>query len=453
MTIEVKLPQWGMAMSEGTVVTWLVAEGDEVTEGQELVEVDAEKSVGVVPSPSDGRIGRILAAENETVEVNAVLCVIEPPGGAPVPVDGGNLTAQDAPVNPTDTGLVAVADAVPAEEQAVPAREHVVAHRREIAPRARKLARDQGVDIESVTGTGPGGRVLVVDVENALAQVPPTPPMVPLVRKAIDDAGLDASEITGSGPHGRIRMEDVQAAKAASGAETEQAAMSPQGAASKPTVRGPSSAMRRTIARRMYESLQTTAQFTMTTTADVTDLMNYRAGLQQRPTITDFVVRACALALKQHPDITVTFADEKIHLASGIHIGVAVAVDGGLLVPVVRNADRLGLAELAGHTADLVARARAGSLRVNELSGGTFSVTSLGGQGIDTFTPVLNPPESAILGVGRVRDVATRFGNEVVWRSELGLSLTVDHRAIDGYPGALFLATVVENLAQPHALT
>jgi pyruvate dehydrogenase E2 component (dihydrolipoamide acetyltransferase) len=212
--------------------------------------------------------------------------------------------------------------------------------------------------------------------------------------------------------------------------------------------------MRATIADRMRASLQSMAQLTLTTTADVTDLVNFRDGLEVRPRpgYTDLIVKAGALALRRHPMINSTVEGDRIRILPDINVGFATDVGEGLVVPVIRNADRKTAGEIAAESATLVERARSGEFGVEEVSGGTFTVTSLGGQGIDAFTPIINPPEVAILGVGRIVDWPVPDGDRVAWRKVITLSLTIDHRVIDGTPGAAFLATVGELLGDPEAL-
>ena len=567
--MEIKLPQWGMAMNEGTVVSWLVSEGDAVEAGQELVEIEAAKTTQTVSTPVAGTVGQILVGEDETVAPKTVLCTIEPvgsgggesapegsedPGGdgpppspadevparaevpdeAPAAVDadaaedvagesGGQPAGGGGPRGSVDAPPASPADEVPAQAEVpaeAPAAVAPSSGRVQVAPRARKMAKDAGLDLDRVTGSGPNGRIVVADVEAALSGAADqatgtdagtatdagTDPgagrlgrveVVPLARKMAKDADLDLDRVTGSGRGGRILPGDVQAAldsrdsgaggtaAPSAGGDQEdtsdepqvgpdgatlpqdappvpegsaQADAAPAAPAAAPTTGAGSrgrgtSRMRTVIAERMLSSLQTTAQFTITTTADVTDVVAYRASITgPKPSFTDFVVRACALALRDHPDVNVRFEDGRIVPVDDVNVGVAVAVDGGLMVPVVHGADRLGLAELAERTRDLAERARDGGLTADELSDGTFTVTSLGGQGIDAFTPILSPPESAILGVGRTKDAPTRYDDQVVWRQEMTLSLTLDHRAVDGYPGALFLARVVELLARPRSL-
>jgi pyruvate dehydrogenase E2 component (dihydrolipoamide acetyltransferase) len=201
----------------------------------------------------------------------------------------------------------------------------------------------------------------------------------------------------------------------------------------------------------MLESLQTSAQLTLTTDADVTTLVAQRTALRDQfdPTYTDLLIKAAALALRKHPRLNAMVIGQEIRLLPDIHIGVAVALDDGLVVPVVRNADRKPLGAIAREVAELVQRARAGKLTMAEISGGTFTVTNLGGFGIDAFTPILNPPEAAILGVGRIVERLARRTVDLVWRQMMVLSLTIDHRVVDGAPAAAFMQTLRELLERP----
>jgi pyruvate dehydrogenase E2 component (dihydrolipoamide acetyltransferase) len=217
----------------------------------------------------------------------------------------------------------------------------------------------------------------------------------------------------------------------------------------------PLGGMRATIAHRMHSSLQSMAQLTLVTTADVTELVAYRRELvdEPRPSYTDMVVKAAAVAIRQHPIINSTLDVEGLRLLADVHIGIATDVPGGLVVAVLRHADRKSLGQIAAESASLTRRARAGDIRVDEVTGSTFTVTSLGGQGIDAFTPIINPPEVAILGVGRITEQPVRDGDSgLVWRQVVTLSLTIDHRVIDGVPGAAFLTAVVALLGDPGRL-
>lgn len=271
--------------------------------------------------------------------------------------------------------------------------------------------------------------------------------VTPVARKLAKDHTIDLSQVQGSGPDGRIVVEDVQRAitAAAHPAPSSSPSTSPAGQII------PLTGMRGAVARRMQQSLQTSAQVTLTTEADVSALVQLREELKQQfaLTYTDLVVKAVAIALKEHPRVNAWIEGEQLHLAQGIHIGVAVALDEGLIVPVVRNADRLSLREIAQETVRLARGAREGSLTRDEVTGSTFSVTNLGMYGIDAFTPIINPPEIAILGVGRMSERLFRVPRGTEWRRVMTLSLTFDHRAVDGAPAAAYLQSVGKHLEHP----
>ena len=360
-----------------------------------------------------GTVGEILVEVGETVPVNTVLGTILAEGEQPAvpdanaPVQTIDVLPQDATspaaeatedAGPGTSPPVGPATDVPPQAATSPASQPV-----QVVPLARKLAREHGLDLATVVGTGPRGRITVADVEQAIAE----------------PSGSPAQASPAAPPTGK-RM----------------------------------SQMRKVIAKRMVESLQTSAQLTLVSTADVTDLVAMRAAWRDgpKPSFTDAVIRACALALRKHPQINARIDGDQVVEFESIAIGMAVAVDAGLVVPVVRDADQYDLRALASVTADLAARAKTRQLGLDDYSGGTFSVTSLGGQGVDMFTPILNAPEPAIMGVGRAKEVAVRTPDGLAWRWQLTLSVTIDHRLIDGYPGALFLADVVELLADTSKL-
>ncbi|MGI5951005.1 MAG: dihydrolipoamide acetyltransferase family protein [Brooklawnia sp.] len=384
---QIKLPQWGMSMMEGTITAWLVKPGDEVAVGQELAEVESSKTSNTVDAMYAGTIGEILVEVGATVPVNTVLGTIVEPGET-ARAQPGTTTDEQPAAEPAPPAVVSPTNRQPDRSQI------------QAVPLARRMAREHGIDLAQVQGTGPRGRVVVADVEAHIEQ-------------AIGRPGASAD------------------------------------------VARPMPRMRQVIAERMVESLQTSAQLTLVSTADVTELIAGRAdwtGTGRKPSITDAVVRACALALRRHPQVNSRIEGDQIIELGAVNIGVAVALDDGLVVPVIADADALGLAELAEVSTRLAEQARAGELGPDAYAGGTFTVTNLGAQGIDAFTPVLNLPEPAILGVGRTHEVLVRDGDSMAWRAEMTLSLTIDHRLIDGYPGALFLAEVVALLGDPGTL-
>jgi pyruvate dehydrogenase E2 component (dihydrolipoamide acetyltransferase) len=382
MAAEIRLPQWGMGMREGTIVQWLKKEGEPVNEGEPLVEVEAEKVTSEVTASGSGMLLRILVAEGSTVPVRTVLGLI----GAP-----GEISPEAEPAwtpMPVEAGSEPKTASEPTAAQV------------QVTPVARRMAKEHGIDLTKVRGSGPGGRITDEDVQRAIDVTAPS-----------GEEPLEAQVI-------------------------------------------PLTGIRGTIARRMHQSLQSMAQVTLTTEADVTDLQQMRETLKQDFDLayTDMIVKAVALTLKEHPRLNAHVEGETIRLAQGIHIGIAVALEDGLIVPVVRHADRKSLREIARDTQRLAQQAREGRLTPEEVTGSTFTVTNLGMYGVDTFTPIINPPEVAILGVGRLVEKATRGPQGVEWRQMLTLSLTFDHRAVDGAPAAAFLQAVRKHLEESAAL-
>lgn len=451
MASEIVLPQWGMEMQDGTIVRWLKQEGDTVAEGEPIVEVETAKLQTELESTASGILSRIVAQEGEIVPIRGVLCVIAEPGE--------ELAPSAAPVTP----------AGPAPEpaaRAAPASNGVGAPGVQVVPAARRLARERGVDLAQVRGSGPNGRILLADVEAAL-QAPAAPsvspdtdggrervPVVPAARRLARENNVDLAAVTGSGPQGRILIEDVEAAIAAGAAP----------AAAEPSADGvvPLTGIRGAVATRMLQSIQTTAQVTLTTEANVTDAMRLRRGLSRHQAEQSgggigplpVVVKATAEALKRHPRmnaIETTSADgvAQVQMLSEINIGLAVALDEGLVTPVIRGADGKSLAQLAAENRDLAARTREGRTRPEEITGGSFTITNLGANEIDGFTPIINPPQVGILGVGRVAEKPVIANGEIARGETMFLSLTFDHRVIDGAPAAAFLQTVKNLLEDP----
>ncbi|WP_205739539.1 dihydrolipoamide acetyltransferase family protein [Georgenia sp. SYP-B2076] len=405
MATEIRMPMWGMGMLEGTIVEWYKQEGDAVEEGEALAEIEAAKTVEDLVAPFAGVLQRIVVPQGATVPVQEVLAILAADG------EGADSSAAEAPEGSAEPGPVptAAGGLVPAAAAVGGAAEAPTGGTvRNVVPRARQRAKQLDVDLAIVTGTGPGGRIGVEDVERAAASSAATADATTPAPAPAPAPG-DGTTIALTG-------------------------------------------MRGTIARRMRSSLQSTAQLTLVTTADVTDLVEYRETLEARPTYTDFVVKAAALALREHPGLNATIDGDRIHLLPDIHVGVATAVPDGLVVPVIRHADAAPLARIAEESAALVAKVRAGTFGAEDVTGSTFTVTSLGGQGIDAFTPIINPPEVAILGVGRIVDQPARDGDGLLWRKVVTLSLTIDHQAVDGAPGAAFLETLDEFLASPEML-
>ncbi len=377
MAVEVVMPKFGLTMQEGTIQQWFKAEGEQINKGEPLFEVETEKVLYEVEAPASGRVAKLLFGLEAVVPCATVVAVIavgdEDPATIAQKYNAAFPTASAAAVT-----QVSVSAAARSGSAAAPA-----------TPAARKLAKDHSVDLATLQGTGPGGRITREDVEAAIAR-----------------------GITGA------------------------------------PVGSPLRGMRKSIAERMLKSVQTTAQLTICTEADVTALVARRQRLTAEfpLTYTDLVIEAVAGALRSHPRLNATAGADAVQEHGNIDIGVAVALEDGLIAPIIRAADTKSLRTIAEEARHLAERARRGALRVEEVSGGTFTITNLGMYGIDSFTPILQTPQVAILGVGRIIEKPAVYAGQIVPRAMMTLSLTFDHRIVDGAPAAAFLRQVVDNL-------
>jgi pyruvate dehydrogenase E2 component (dihydrolipoamide acetyltransferase) len=412
MAVEVKLPQLAASMADGIISKWLKQVGDPVKRGEPLFEVESEKVTTEVESPADGVVREIVVGEGKRVDVGVVLAVIgsaDEKVAAPAPASTPKATTNviagsvDAPVG--DVTAVAGSGKI------------------FVTPRARLAAAEIGVDLNRVRGTGPGGRILERDIvalgptpEVAAAPVAPTltAPPVPL-------AGVS----------------------------------SPDGDTIVPLV-----GMRRTIADRMVHSQRTVAEVTLTVEVDVAEVVKLREQVSAewerqhgfKLSYTEVIVKAVAHALREHPNINSSLTEAGIVLHSEINIGIGVAVDDGLIVPVVRSADQKSLVDTARAIRDVSDRARKGQLSREDVGGGTFTISNMGMLGVESFTPIINWPECAILGVGRIAERAVVRDGQIVARPTMWLSLTFDHRIVDGAPAARFLARIRQLLESPYLL-
>ena len=436
MAVQVLLPKLGLTMEYGLIEEWLVAPGTPVKPGEPLLRLATDKVDVEVEAEGAGLFHPVVEPGTELPPGALIGWLLE--AGEDVP--GEDLPEAEPPASPTP-----------------PARLFA-------SPNARRVARERGIDITRLNGTGPGGRVITADVLDAAvappaAAAPPTStttaaPAVasPLVRREAAAAGVDLDTVVGTGQGGKVLRADVRAAAAAT----------PPASAPAPTAAQviPLTGMRGVIASRMHASLHEMAQLTLGTEAVMDAVVALRAQLKVQwrqagipvPSITDLVVRAAALALRQHPRLNASVREGAIHLQPEINVGLAVAIDEGLMVPVLRRADQVPLSVLTATSRRLVQAARAGRVALPDLEGGTFTVSTLGSYGIDFFTPVITPGQVAILGVGRLRDSVRWEGTTPVRTQVLTLSITFDHRAVDGAPAASYLRSVVSHLASPLTL-
>jgi pyruvate dehydrogenase E2 component (dihydrolipoamide acetyltransferase) len=392
MATEVKLPRLGQGMESGTIVKWLKAEGEAVARGEPLYELDTDKVTQEVEAEADGVLLKIAVPEGE-VEVGRTIGFIGK--------EGESVSVQEAGARPQP---------VPERERPAdrpgpgPSRVETTDGRVKASPLARRLARERGIDLAAIHGTGPEGRVVAEDVERM----------------------------------GEERPAPAPAPAAAPSAEVEAR---------------PLSNVRRTIARRLTQAW-TVPVFQLTVSAEMTranELIARRRELdpEVRVTVTDLLTKVSAQALMRHPDMNVQFTDDALLAFSGADVGIAVAAPQGLVVPVVRGAERLTLSQIAGVRADLVSRARENKLRVEDLEGGTFTISNLGMFDVDQFVAVLNPPQASILAVGATREQVVPHDGELQVVPLMTMTLTCDHRAVDGATGAEFLKTVKGFLEDP----
>jgi len=397
---EVILPRLGQGMESGTIVRWLKSEGEPVEKGEPLFELDTDKVTQDVEAETSGVLLKIAVAEGEVPVGRTVAFIGEPGEAVPEPV-----------------AVAPKAEAEQAEEQPAaepaPVAQPATNGRLKASPLARRLALERGIDLGSVRGTGPEGRIVAEDVER-------------------EESGGRHRSFVSSEPHVESRV----SATGLSGIE-----------------RVPLTNIRKTIARRLTEAWQIPV-FQLQTSADMTRVHALVARLRERDpdvrvTITDVLTKVCAQALMRHREVNAEFTEEAILLHPSANVGLAVAAPQGLVVPVIHGAERLSLTQIARVRADLVGRAREAKLRAEDIEGGTFTISNLGMYAVESFTAVLNPPQAAIVAVGATEDRVVVAGGETAVRPMLTLTATFDHRAVDGAPAAAFLQTLKESLEDP----
>ena len=457
MANEIVIPKLGMTMEEGTLVEWLVPDGTEVQAGTPVFNLETEKIEMEVEAEAAG-IVRHAVGPGTTLPPGAVVGYIL--------AAGEEMPAVAAPVAAAAASNGGAA--APAAAPAAAAVQALDGGRIPASPIARRLAKEAGLELAAIAGSGPNGRIVEADVlaakvapRTAPAAVAPAGEVVasPLARRLAENLGVDLRTVRGTGPGGRITREDVEAAAAAPAAEPARPAAAVAGDGHQPGERIPIRGMRRVIAQRMHSSLQEMAQLTMGMDVSMDEAVKLRTQLVAewepegvRPSYTDLIIKAVAKALRRHPRMNSEFGEQEIVLNEQVHIGMAVAVEDGLVVPVIRDADVLPLKDIAVQSSKLAAAARDGKLMPDDMAGQTFSITTLGAADIDFFTPIINPPNAGILGVGRIRDGVAWDGDRPIKTRAMTLSLTIDHRAIDGAPASEFLGTVRELLEAPYRL-
>jgi pyruvate dehydrogenase E2 component (dihydrolipoamide acetyltransferase) len=420
MAVEVKLPRLGQGMEAGTIVRWLKSEGEAVAKGEPLYELDTDKVTQEVEAEASGVLLKIAISAGE-VEVGRTIAVIGEQGEQ----------VELAPSEPAGNGSAALEVSGDPEEEGSPARAREQDGER--GRRASAAMSDPVAEIRQPAGDN-GGRIKAS----------------PLARRIARERGIDLSAVAGTGPDGRVVAEDVERT-AASGAPV---ALPPPALPSEGVEVQQLSSMRKTIARRLTEAWEAPV-FQLGITVDMSRALPLRERLVElhgdsvKPTISDLITKICAAALMRHRAVNALYKGDAVELYPTANIGIAVAVPNGLVVPVIPGCERKSIAEIAAARAELVGRARDGKLQQADLDGGTFTISNLGMYGIERFIAVLNPPQAAILAVGSIEDKVVPVDGQPVVRPRMELTLTCDHRAVDGATGAEFLRDVKAFLQEP----
>jgi pyruvate dehydrogenase E2 component (dihydrolipoamide acetyltransferase) len=412
------MPRLSDSMEEGTILNWLKAAGETVRRGEEIVEIETDKATMTYEADADGVL-EIVAAVGETLPIGAVIARIG--ADSTNPQNGAQTPAPPAAVQGTPPVVAAPAQAAPTQAQAAPTQaQPAPATRIKASPVARRIARERGVDLGALSGTGPGGRIVREDVERADG--------APQTQTAPPAEALPAPHADPLTAKGETSLQELT--------KTQQV-----------------------VARRMAQAKATVPEFTLDVDIDMERCVELRAQLRELaadgeaiPSYNDMIIRACALALREHPRANAAYKDGRFELYGRVNVGVAVAAQDALVVPTVFDADTKRLPQIAAETRALAERVRAGTITPPELSGGTFTVSNLGMFGIDRFTAIINPPQAAILAVGAIVQRAVAHDGELALRHRLAATLACDHRILYGADAAIFLGRIRALLEQPLAL-
>ena len=454
MATSIVMPQMGYDMKVGTVVRWHKKEGDPVARGDILADIETDKATVEFEAFTAGVMRKIVAEEGVSIPVGDLIAVITAPD-EPLPDDilPGTEPVADAP-EPTSSedGRRELSQQ---PQTAAPRRDGEV----RASPIARRLAKEQGIDLSRIQGTGPGGRIVEQDVLSyqeaapAAAEAPTTGEVraSPIARRLARERGIDLSQITGTGPGGRIIERDVLEYKEAAPATAP--ITDPTG-----TQRIDLSRMRQTIARVTSDSKRDAPHFYITSECDMTTAMELRRDIndavsaEQRVSVNDLIIKSCAMALGRHPKFNAFFQGDHLRMNSSVNIGIAIALEAGLIVPGINDCQAKTLLDIAAASSDLISRANSGTLRNDEYSGTTFSISNLGMFDVDSFNAIIYPPHAAVLAVGTVKEQPVARDGQIVLAQIMKATLSVDHRVADGAEAAEFLMEIRRLLETPLSL-
>ena len=455
MATSIVMPQMGYDMHEGKVVRWLKKEGEEVTRGEVIAEIETDKATVEYEAYTGGVMAKIVAEEGVAIPVGGLIAVMTAPGEA-IPED----ILTDAAIASAAGSPAPAAAAVEAPESPIPAAA-APADTEEVraSPLARRLARERGFDLAIITGTGPGGRITEADIPEQGAAAAPAAlassngyiKASPLAKRLARERGIDLASLTGTGPGGRVIEVDVpeHAAPAAAGSAAPATLVSDNVELSR---------MRQAIARVTSDSKRDAPHFYVAVDVDMTKAMSFRRDLndeldaENRVSVNDLIVKASAIAIGRHPKFNSFFRDDHLQMNAAINVGIAIALESGLIVPGINGCERKSLVEIAAASRDLVSRANSGTLRNDEYSGTTFSVSNLGAFDIESFTAIIFPPHAAILAVGTVKEQPVVRDGELAIAQIMKATLSTDHRVADGAEAAQFLVEIKKLLQNPISL-
>ena len=453
MATSIVMPQMGYDMREGTVVRWLKKEGEPVSRGEVIAEIETDKATVEFESFAVGVLRKIVAQEGVAIPVGQLIAVIGTPD-EPLPESLVAQAVPSAPQAPAARGAQAVGPVVSAGQGASASVSAVPAGEVRASPIARRLARERSIDLSLVTGTGPGGRIVEEDV---LAYQPaaasPAPPggvkASPIARRLARERSIDLALINGTGPGGRIVEADVLSYQAPPAAPAPEA-ISP--------ARVELTRMRQAIARVTADSKREAPHFYLTADIDMSKAMSLRRDINEavpvdrRVSVNDLMIKACAVALGEYPKFNAFFRGDHLQMNPDMNIGIAIALEAGLIVPGISSCGAKSLVEIAAASRDLVARANSGTLRNEEYSGTTFSISNLGMFDVDSFAAIIYPPHAAVLAVGTVKEQPVVRNGELAIAQVMKATLSVDHRVADGAEAAQFLMKIKELLEKPVSL-